>query len=128
MHPKYPVRRILIKRDARVDCWVAQCVDFDVVAQARTLEDLPKAFGHVYYGEILVAMEKGESVFFPPVPDEVLVEWAQVEMKPGGVRSRVWSDFVPGWWFRACGELAKMQEAASPKQEVELRQPLAAAA
>jgi len=115
MHPKYPVKRILMKRDARADCWVAQCVDFDLVAQAKTLEDLPKALGHVYWGEVILALENGEDVRFNPAPEEAIIEWANITERTTAKKSLPWKDFTPTWLPGALGRLAKKFLSAARK-------------
>ena len=120
MHPKYPVRRILIRKDERVDCWIAQCVDFDLVAQAKKREDLPKAFGHVYYGQIVVALENLEPVEFRPAPEPAIVAWANITERTTESKKIPWSDFIPDWFPAAVGRLAKKVDRFAPKQEVEL--------
>ena len=119
-HPKFPVRRLLVKKSQKLDCWIAQSVDYDIVAQGKTKDELWKAFGHVYYGEIIVAMENNEPVHFRPAPQEAVVEWVNITERSTRTEQVPWSAFIPDWLPEAMGKLAKMYGASTPKDSVEL--------
>jgi hypothetical protein len=128
MHPDYPVRRILVRKDPRADCWVAQCVDFDLMTQAKKIEDLPKAFGHVYYGEVVVALEHFDTVKFRRAPESAIINWANITERSTETRAIPWEQFVPDWLDGALGNLAKMYESLTPKANVEMKVALEAVA
>ena len=52
--------------------WVAQCLEYDIAAQARTLKDVQYEFQRVFLGRIFAAQELGIDPFegIPPAPDE----------------------------------------------------------
>lgn len=80
--------KVLIFRDC--EWWVAQCLEYDVAAQARTLNDVQYEFQRVFIGRIAAAQELGIDPFedILPAPEEYrkVVEDAdktlKVELKP----------------------------------------------
>jgi hypothetical protein len=122
------VKRILVKQDQRTGTWIAQCVDFDLVAQAKTKEGLFKAFGHVYYGEILVALENHRLPLFGKPPVSAQIEWANITERSTTAAKKVsWSEFIPDWVPAAFGKLAEKYGLAK-KESVEIQVPAGAAA
>ena len=106
-----PVSRIIIHYQEESNVWVAHCVDFDLVTQAKSREDIPKAFGHVYYGEMLVACENDLEVKFNPTPSFVLDEWERLrDQRDGSVKYSLipWSEFMPNWFSESKGKFNKM--------------------
>ena len=55
--------RALIFRDPTVNAWVAQGLDLDICAQARTLEDVHRAFEKAIVSTAAVAIELGQEPF-----------------------------------------------------------------
>lgn len=71
---------VLIKQEESV--WIAQCLEFDLVAQAERKEDLEIRFAMVIAGHLEMACRNGSKPFegIPPAPQEVRDEfWAQAE-------------------------------------------------
>lgn len=67
-----PVKKeiqVLILKE--IDSYVAQCLEYDISAQAKTLRELQVAFDRAFLGEILIALEHGEEplVNIDPAPD-----------------------------------------------------------
>jgi hypothetical protein len=103
----WKVKRILVETDERAGIWIAQCVDFDLVAQSKTEEGLFKAFGHVYYGEILVALENHRLPLFGKPPISAQIDWANITERSVTASKKVsWSKFIPDWVPVAFGKLA----------------------
>ncbi len=53
------------------DWWVAQCLEFDLTTQAKTIQDLRHALDHMLKGHILVSQKLGLEPFenVPPAPE-----------------------------------------------------------
>lgn len=106
-----PILRLLIHKNEATKSWVAECVDFDMVSQASTLEDLPQAFGHVFYGTLLVALEHGEPPVLRPAPADVVKRWEKISSgQPELVKLRSWKNLVPSWVPEAFTRLIRDQE------------------
>ena len=119
MSPQQCVARILIKEDKKAKCWIAECVDFDMVTQAKKREDLPKAFGHVYYGTIILALEAGEEPEFRPCPKSIRSRWEKM-LEAGKLVSEVipWSRFIPDWWPEAYKRVKDFRPISQPQELV----------
>jgi hypothetical protein len=114
-------KRLIFSQDKESKLWMAHCVDFYLLATAKTPEDLPKAFGHVYFGEILVAFERGLVPSFPDAPDYIKSHWAnRTERCITAVKKLPWSLFVPAWAPAAFGKLLKQY---SKPEEIEVKAP-----
>jgi hypothetical protein len=61
---------LLIFKDC--DWWVAQCLEYDIAAQARTLKDVQYEIQRVIIGRIAAAKQLGTDPFedIPPAPEE----------------------------------------------------------
>lgn len=115
-------KRLMFCQDAKSKVWVANCVDFYLLATAKTAEELPKAFGHVYFGELLVAFERKHFPAFPDAPLAVQRAWANLtERSATSTRKLPWSQFVPTWAPAAFGKL--YQEYAKA-EEIEVKVPV----
>jgi len=112
--------RLLVHHDTDADCWVARCVDFDMVTQAKRFEDLPTAFGHVFYGTVLVALEHNERPRFVDPPQYIVNEWERVSRNPEGIKVRNWDDYVPHWvpeaFMRLIESKRQPPDCVSPRQ------------
>ena len=125
-HPHFPVKKLVVKHSKSTGVWVAQSVDYDICAQAKSLNELWKAFGHVYYGAILVALENNEQVRFSQAPFESHIEWAKMNEDPAvKVETISWDRFIPDWVASAMGTLVKMY-GPSAEEKIETAQSLAA--
>lgn len=79
---------VLIFRDC--EWWVAQCLEYDIAAQARTIKDVEYEFQRVFIGRIAAAQELGIDPFedIPPAPEayrkifEDADKTLRVELKP----------------------------------------------
>lgn len=72
--------RVLVLRErvsAEDECWVAQCLEYDLVAQARTLHELQASFRRIFVGQALVDLLHGNEPF--------------ANLKPAPVR--YWNDY-----------------------------------
>lgn len=96
-----PTLRLLVHYDKTAKTWVACCVDFDMVTQASKLQDLPQAFGHVFFGTLLVALERNEPINLRPAPRHIQERWRQVSTKQNAVDMKAWKDFQPPWFADA---------------------------
>lgn len=121
MHPVYPVTRILIRRNEESNCWIAQCVDFDLQTQAKSYEDIPKAFGHVYYGHCIMALERGEEISFRAAPKEVRDKWRGATEASREAKIIAWSEFVPDWLPDAFAKLKHKLSSFPQPQELLLK-------
>jgi hypothetical protein len=61
---------VLIFRDC--EWWVAQCLEYDIAAQARTIKDVEYEFQRVFIGRIAAAKQLGIGPFegISPAPKE----------------------------------------------------------
>lgn len=57
---KEALRVLILKED---DWWVAQCLEYDIAAQARTLKDVQYEFQRVFLGRVVAAKESGIKPF-----------------------------------------------------------------
>jgi hypothetical protein len=64
---KHRIRTILFQEG---DWWVAQCLDVDIAAQAKTEEDLEYELGRILVGHVMASEELGAVPFanLPPAP------------------------------------------------------------
>ena len=109
-----PTIHILYRRNEKTGNWIAECVDFDLVAQAKTRKDLPKAFGHVLFGTQILAMERGEKPEFKPAPKHITDRWETAQSASGRkVELIPPSEFVPEWFMSA---YSKVKSFAQPRE------------
>lgn len=74
------------------DCLVAQCVEFDVAAQARNIADLFYELQATLVGHLLVAHGTGKSLNdLPPAPPEVWQEWMRARVFEGEPERLPWA-------------------------------------
>jgi len=69
--------RVLVTTDG--SRWVAHCVDYDIVAQAKSLEDLAYEFSRLTMVHLAVCLEFGSEPFtsLPPAPEEIRKAYAR---------------------------------------------------
>ena len=62
--------RVLLFRDG--EWWIAQCLEYDIAAQARTLPEIEREFGRVLLAQAAIGTERGQPLFegIPPAPAE----------------------------------------------------------
>jgi hypothetical protein len=67
--PTYKISAILFERE---DAWVAQCLEYDITAQADSLPNLYYELERVLVGHIVISEENGEEPFelLPAAPQE----------------------------------------------------------
>ena len=72
---EYKIEAILFERDHGE--WVAQCLQYDIGAQAETLADLAYQLQRSIVGHIVIALENGLEPLecLPPAPDEYWEMW-----------------------------------------------------
>lgn len=58
------------ERAGAEDVWVAQCLEYDIAAQGKDLDEAKSAFERTFAGEVLLALESGEVPLasVPPAP------------------------------------------------------------
>ena len=61
----------------RGDWWVAQGIEYDIVAQAKTIEDLDYEFQRAIVAEMIIAVKHGEEPFanLSPAPEVYYDLW-----------------------------------------------------
>jgi hypothetical protein len=66
---------VLVTKQA--DWWVAQCLQYDLAAQAKTLADLRYAFEHALVAHVIVSIEKKVEPFdsLPSAPRKYWDAW-----------------------------------------------------
>lgn len=66
---------VLVTKEA--DWWVAQCLQYDLAAQAKTLADLRYAFEHALVAHVVVSLEKRVEPFdsLPSAPRKYWEAW-----------------------------------------------------
>jgi len=80
--------RVLITKQC--DWWVAQCLEYDLAVQARTLRGVQYEFQRIFFGRLVIAEELGVDPFAgisqpPPYYEAVYndtVKTVRMEMKP----------------------------------------------
>ena len=88
--------------DPEVDAWVASCIDFHMVSQAKQRKDLMAAFAHVFFGKIVVWLEHGEQPSLRKVPPDLDIEREAdciVDFRP--------FDYSPPWASEAFSKLMR---------------------
>jgi hypothetical protein len=62
---------LIFRDDHAPEWWVAQCLEYDLATQARTLEGLKEAIGHLLDGRTAVGRKFGLAPFegLPPAPE-----------------------------------------------------------
>lgn len=70
------IRAVLFQEE---DWWVAQCLDYDIAAQARTRDDLLYELERVLVGHLVISAEKGLRPFerLPRAPRRYWVMYEQ---------------------------------------------------
>jgi hypothetical protein len=65
--PKLRIRAIIFEED---DWWCAQCLEYDIAAQARSLSDLQSELVRVLETHMIASVELGQAPFegLPPAP------------------------------------------------------------
>lgn len=65
--PEYRIRAVILQQ---AGWWVAQCLEYNYVALAKTLEDLPAELERALTAQILISLEHGVEPFhgFKPAP------------------------------------------------------------
>ena len=77
--------RVLVLRDG--DAWVAQCIEYDIGAQASTVDELTERLSLTLDAEMQHTLEQGGSPFagIPPAPSHFGDIWEKTagEFRPG---------------------------------------------
>ncbi len=77
------------------ESWVVQCLEFDIAAQAPSLEALPVRLARALLAEIEFSQQRGEEPFsrLPRAPEKY---W---DMVPGATEEdrEAWRPFLPGF-------------------------------
>lgn len=71
--------RVLFMRDN--DLWAAQCVDYDIAAQGRSITEAKKAFEQTIIGQILFDLKRGKEPLADcrPAPESYREKFAEAE-------------------------------------------------
>jgi len=59
--PKNLLVRVLFLKEG--DAWVAQCLEYDIAAQAKTLPEAEQAFERTLVGQIMLDLRRGKEPF-----------------------------------------------------------------
>lgn len=86
---------VLVRRES--DWWVAQCLEYDIAAQARTLPDLRYEFFRTFFAHLFIHEECGLDPFerLSPAPQPYWDEWREAEPLGGEVPHFVLPEGVP---------------------------------
>jgi hypothetical protein len=81
--PRYEIRVVMFPYK---DWWIAQCLDYYIVARSKRLEDLPQTLKRQLEAQIVVSLERGIEPFagFSPAPKRFwdMYERAEVRLEP----------------------------------------------
>lgn len=77
--------RVLVFQDQGF--YIAQCLEYDIAAQAKSFPDLKKAFACTVLGQIKIQLELGQEPFFG-IPKAPKCFWKEYEEKAEGLRSK----------------------------------------
>ena len=80
MNPTYTVNAVLFERDPGE--WVAQCLEYDIGAQAGSLPDLLYELQRSIVGHIVIALENKLQPLecLSPAPEEYWDMWSQAKI------------------------------------------------
>ncbi len=80
MNPTYTIDTVLFERDPGE--WVAQCLQYDIGAQAGNLPDLLYELQRSIVGHIVMALENGLEPLecLSPAPDEYWGKWSKARI------------------------------------------------
>lgn len=67
---------VLFIRDG--DCWVAQCLEYDIAAQGKTLEEVNEALERTFVGQILLDVRRGKEPL-QGIPKAPKLYWERFE-------------------------------------------------
>jgi hypothetical protein len=103
MADEYKIRTILFREGG---WWVAQCLDFDIAAQAKTEKDLLHELERLLVGRVMASEKLGVEPFqgLPPAPRRYWEMFFEAESETKTLRP-----FIP------------VDELSSPLPEVEMR-------
>jgi len=90
--------RVVVLREA--GWWVAQCLEYDLAAQGKTLRDTLYEFQRMVFGHIAACHENNLQpfVWLPPAPQKYSDLFnAALELKDRGERFQLPSDVPPAW-------------------------------
>jgi hypothetical protein len=75
---QWTLRVLLFREGAN---WVAQCLDFDIAAQARTLEQVKAAFCRAFVCQVVIALEHKQEPLadMRPAPSWYAKQWEKAE-------------------------------------------------
>lgn len=91
MSPEYTISVVIFEEKFEDNCsWVAQCLEYDIATQAKSLKDLYYEIERILIGHMVVSAELGVKPFdnIPAAPQEF---WDRYE----GSKLRVEGDRLP---------------------------------
>ena len=102
--------RVLLLREG--EWWVAQCLDFDIAAQAANLTEVKAAFFRAFVGQIVVDLERGDQPLtcVKPAPSWYAEQWEQAEPLANRLSltpppDALPKDAPPAWMIHANAEM-----------------------
>jgi hypothetical protein len=74
------IRALLIEKESG---WIAQCLDYDIVAQAKTFADLKDELDRVLLSHVTISLEMGREPFagFPRAPQRYWDLYARASIR-----------------------------------------------
>lgn len=72
--------------------WVAQCLEYDIVAQAETIDDVVYEFQRLLVGYVALRLQRNLpplELDLPPAPGVYWRRYGQASRAPAGMRSSV---------------------------------------
>ncbi len=78
--PEYTLSVLLWQED---NLWLAQCLQYDIAAQAKTLGDLRYELERILVGHLVISAENGAEPFedIPPAPTEFWQKYLKANMR-----------------------------------------------
>lgn len=118
-----PLRIVVVEQD---DCFLAQCLEFDIAAHGQTQDEAVRAFGHAYIRHILVARHLHVQPFIQlqRAPEEFWDLWqtrsaagkmpTRVQMPTFTVQDRDRLDHSPAWRTKITHMFRRKRQGVEP--------------
>ena len=95
---------ILLLQEAQI--WVAQCLDYDIVAHGKTIPDAMSSFERVFAGQVVLDVEDGKAPLddILPAPIEYWKLFENALRIADKKRFNVPEEMDPAWYISATAE------------------------
>jgi len=103
--------KVLISKDSALDVWVARGVNYDIVAQAKRLDDLPDAFMLAVSAQAMADAKNNREPFegCPPAPSDVAAMFERTRQSLKSLNDAKPQGFPMPQAYQVAAELAEMR-------------------